>query len=61
MVDALKKQVKDLGCTKVLLDVRESNEAARRFYEKSGFSEDGVRPKFYSDPEEDAVLMSCII
>ena len=61
MFDALKKQTNDLGCTKVLLDVRKSNEAARRFYEKSGFSEDGVRPKFYSDPEEDAVLMSCII
>lgn len=43
---------------KLLLDVRESNSAARLFYEEDGFTEDGIRQKFYSDPEEDAVLMS---
>ena len=43
---------------KLLLDVRESNAEARSFYEEDGFTEDGIRQKFYSDPEEDAVLMS---
>lgn len=43
---------------KLLLDVRESNMDARSFYEEDGFTENGIRQKFYSDPEEDAVLMS---
>ena len=28
------------------------------FYEKQGFTEDGIRPQFYENPKEDAVLMS---
>lgn len=43
---------------KLLLDVRSGNMAARALYEKSGFQEDGIRQRFYQDPEEDAVLMS---
>ena len=43
---------------KLLLDVRESNEAARSFYTKNGFVEDGIRQGFYVNPSEDAVLMS---
>lgn len=43
---------------KLLLEVRESNAVARLFYEEDGFVEDGIRQKFYTDPEEDAVLMS---
>lgn len=42
----------------LLLDVRESNEAARSFYTKHGFTEDGIRQAFYRNPSEDAVLMS---
>lgn len=39
------------------LEVRESNTAARRFYEKSGFSEVGRRKAYYHQPTEDAILM----
>lgn len=46
------------GVCRILLDVRESNTAARRLYEKRGFSVDGIRKNFYSHPREDAVLMS---
>ena len=38
--------------------MRESNAAARTFYEEEGFAEDGIRQNFYDDPKEDAVLMS---
>ena len=31
---------------------------AQAFYEKIGFKEDGIRKRFYTEPEEDAVLMS---
>ncbi len=42
----------------ILLDVRESNEAAKAFYAKLGFTQDGVREKYYQDPVENAILMS---
>jgi len=43
---------------RILLDVRESNESARAFYERNGFLEDGIRKNFYENPKESAVLMS---
>ena len=49
---------KEKGITRLMLDVRESNENARAFYKSLGFEEDGVRKNFYEMPKEDAVLMS---
>lgn len=46
------------GIKKILLDVRSGNSAARALYENAGFKEDGIRQRFYEDPEEDAILMS---
>jgi len=43
------------GAEAVFLEVRESNLAARRLYEKWAFVESGVRRRYYRDPEEDAV------
>jgi ribosomal-protein-alanine N-acetyltransferase len=45
------------GATSVLLEVRESNLAARRLYEKLGFSEQGRRKGYYSSPIEDALVL----
>jgi [ribosomal protein S18]-alanine N-acetyltransferase len=39
------------------LEVRLSNEAAKGFYRKLGFEARGLRPKYYSDNNEDAVIM----
>ena len=39
------------------LEVRESNEAARRLYEKIGFRMITRRPKYYKNPKEDAFIM----
>lgn len=59
---ALMKELKRIGkerkLHKILLDVRRSNGVAKAFYIKYGFTEDGVRPAFYENPEEDAILMS---
>jgi ribosomal-protein-alanine N-acetyltransferase len=41
---------------KIFLEVRESNLAARRLYEKSGFSESGRRQSYYQQPKEDAIV-----
>jgi ribosomal-protein-alanine N-acetyltransferase len=40
------------------LEVRESNDAARKFYSKMGFSEVGRRRSYYTNPSEDAILLS---
>ncbi len=46
------------GAVKSLLEVRASNEAAQRMYRRFGYVEDGRRPRYYKDNNEDAILMS---
>ena len=59
LIHELKKLCEEKQITKIMLDVRESNMAAIEFYKKHGFTEDGIRKRFYEEPVEDAVLMSC--
>jgi [ribosomal protein S18]-alanine N-acetyltransferase len=40
------------------LEVRLSNVPARRLYEKYGFRPVGIRPRYYSDNGEDALIMT---
>lgn len=40
----------------LFLEVRESNTAARKLYEKLNFCETGRRKAYYSNPAEDAIL-----
>src|SRR3954464_3488075 len=40
------------------LEVRLSNVAARRLYEKYGFRPVGLRPRYYTDDGEDALIMT---
>ena len=46
-----------LGAVRTSLEVRRSNETARRLYERFGFSVAGVRRGYYSQPPEDALLL----
>ena len=41
----------------VYLEVRESNRAARKFYDHMGFQEVSSRPGYYQDPPEAAIVM----
>ncbi|MDQ2745293.1 MAG: ribosomal protein S18-alanine N-acetyltransferase, partial [Chloroflexota bacterium] len=43
---------------RMTLEVRVSNETAQKLYRKYGFAEEGVRPRYYSDNNEDAYIMS---
>ena len=46
------------GAHEATLEVRPSNAPARRLYEKYGFKVVGVRPRYYSDNNEDALIMT---
>lgn len=45
------------GVEAYTLEVRASNLTAIHLYEKFGFQSEGVRPRFYEKPVEDAVIM----
>ena len=46
------------GANEATLEVRLSNLAARRLYEKYGFRPVGLRPRYYTDDNEDALIMT---
>jgi [ribosomal protein S18]-alanine N-acetyltransferase len=46
------------GAREATLEVRLSNMPARRLYEKYGFRPVGIRPRYYSDNGEDALIMT---
>jgi ribosomal-protein-alanine N-acetyltransferase len=48
----------ELGSRRAVLELRASNKAARRLYEKRGFRQTAVRESYYRRPTENAVLMS---
>ena len=45
------------GTNDFTLEVRVSNAAAIHLYEKLGFVSEGIRPRFYEKPVEDAMIM----
>ena len=51
LICRLERFCRENGITRILLDVRESNLGARRFYQYCGFCEDGQRKNFYCDPQ----------
>ena len=61
LMDTLLVQARQTKSDAVLLEVRESNTAARRLYEELGFKENGRRKTYYTNPREDAVLYSKIL
>lgn len=51
------EEAKQLGARRATLEVRRSNEAARRLYERLGFYVAGTRPNYYTNPVEDALIL----
>lgn len=45
------------GCENMTLEVRKSNAAAISLYSGCGFVQAGIRPRYYLDNNEDAVIM----
>ncbi|AWB46817.1 ribosomal-protein-alanine N-acetyltransferase [Paenibacillus sp. CAA11] len=49
----------ELGMQKMTLEVRVSNDVAQSLYGKLGFRPIGLRKGYYSDNQEDALIMWC--
>jgi ribosomal-protein-alanine N-acetyltransferase len=54
---ALAAELQAAGAHELLLEARISNRPALAFYRVLGFEKTGLRPGYYADPIEDAVLM----
>ncbi len=57
LLQHLVTEAKIRGIRYLTLEVRASNYAAQRLYEKFGFVKTGVRPGYYQDNKEDAYIM----
>lgn len=52
------QHLREEGAQSSFLEVRASNFAAQEMYRKFGYEETGVRPRYYKDNDEDALLMT---
>ena len=59
LVSALLGWARENGARFLTLEVRPGNVAAIALYRALCFEEVGRRPRFYTDPVEDALLMTC--
>ena len=55
---AMLERAVELGADLATLEVRISNVAAQSLYQKYGFAKVGLRPRYYSDRGEDALIMT---
>lgn len=57
LVDSALRTGLTQAATRAVLEVRASNRAALALYQRFGFTQVSIRPSYYSNPVEDAVLM----
>ena len=57
LIDGLIGQLKQRGSRCLTLEVRASNENAKRLYDKLGFVQVGLRKNYYRNPKEDALIL----
>ena len=58
LLAAITEEAAHLGAALLTLEVRQSNIPARRLYERAGFYQDGLRQNYYTNPVEDALILS---
>lgn len=59
LMEALKFAAMSAGAERIFLEVRESNVAAQKLYEKHGFDRIGRIRRYFRNPLEDALTMVC--
>ena len=58
LLDALDTRASERGLAFLTLEVRAGDEPAIALYRKHGYLRVGLRPGYYADPREDAILMT---
>jgi ribosomal-protein-alanine N-acetyltransferase len=58
LVEYALREGRNRGATRVLLEVRSGNVAARQLYESLGFTTIGLRRAYYREPVEDALVLA---
>ena len=61
LLNRILEEGRRLGATTAFLEVRAGNLAARALYESCGFRAVARRANYYSEPSEDAVVMSFVL
>ena len=57
LLEDMFRRAKELGATRMTLEVRVSNVNAQDLYRKLGFVDRGIRKGYYTDTNEDAIIM----
>jgi ribosomal-protein-alanine N-acetyltransferase len=57
LMTAVMQEAARCGAMRATLEVRASNVAARKLYEALGFVVTAIRPQYYAQPEDDALIM----
>ena len=57
LIQELIAALKERGSHSLMLEVRASNDPARKLYEKLGFQQVGLRKNYYRNPKEDACIL----
>jgi ribosomal-protein-alanine N-acetyltransferase len=57
LVGELMKTAAFMGAARITLEVRATNQIAQNLYRKMGFEQAGVRKGYYTDNQEDALIM----
>ena len=58
LLNTLDKLAEELSLSFISLEVRESNLSAIELYTGAGYLSDGIRPNFYENPRENAIIMT---
>jgi len=58
LLNRVLEEASSIGAAQATLEVRRSNVAARTLYERAGFALSGVRTSYYTNPIEDALILS---
>lgn len=58
LLSSLVCELRAAAISEFMLEVRASNRTGIAFYQAHGWKQSGLRPRYYADPQDDAILMS---
>jgi ribosomal-protein-alanine N-acetyltransferase len=61
LIKEVLKKARELSAKAAFLEVRSSNYAAQEMYSRCGFKSIARRPNYYSEPREDAIIMTMLL